>query len=101
MTLDDNDIAVMRRNGAKITGHKPATVDEGSYYLRTILEKLTALLERKSPDIIVKPPDIIVKPPEVNVTAPPLPIPARKWKFEITKDQNGRTKEIVATAMDK
>jgi hypothetical protein len=40
-----------------------------------------------------------VEAPQITVETPPHPKPIRKWKFEIMKE-NGRTKEIIATAME-
>lgn len=54
----------------------------------------------KVPEIKVPPmPPITVKPPEVKVTVPEHKV-YRKWQFELKRDYNGYTKEIIATALE-
>lgn len=98
MKLSPKDIAALRRNGATVTGD---TVDNSKdQFLSELLSRLIALVEKPPPTIIVKPPEITVKAPEVTIEAAKPIMPARKWKFVVTKDNYGQTKEIVATAME-
>ncbi len=88
---------IKRRDGKPFVVKSGASED--TRLLRRISDLIEKLLAKPSPDVpaqpapIVKPPDVIVKPAQITFA------PVTKWRFELKKDLQGRTTEIIATAM--
>ncbi len=115
MILDKKQIQELTRKGVKLTTadgkairiETPRKEESELDYLKTISALLSQLIAKpdpvpasiRPPDVIVKPADVTVKPPDVIVNQP-ISIPIRKWKFEVIKDFQGFTTEIIATAME-
>jgi len=100
MIIDDKEIAKLRRDGIKVTtsdGKPLVQKTPGKSeldHLRDISRVLTSILE--------KPDAKSGEPPKVTVNSPVTvntPEPVRKWKFSISRDEEGRMKEIIATAV--
>ncbi len=124
MTLTDNDIERLSKKGLRLTDSNGEliTIKRNDNfapplitvlkkepkseidYLRAIAELLGRLLHKPVPKPQkIEPPQITVEPPAVVVNpAPPqeLAKPITKWKFVLTKNSMGQTKEIVATAIE-
>lgn len=107
MTLDDQDIERLRRNGFKVIaadGKNARNTKSDNELLRAILRTLEAQLNKPTvvpdaPKINVESPTVIVKPPEVTVNTPERPI-VRKWLFEMHRRPDGCLDKIIATADD-
>ncbi len=106
MTLTENDIRRMRASGIRVTGPdgKPfvGKINGQSEleYLRQLSSVLAAALEKQamaSNQEKSEPPKVTVNTPEVTVN-PPIPI--MKWRFSLSRDSDGRLKEIVATGIE-
>lgn len=104
MNLDEEDLEELAAIGRKINGRKPAPKKEDEpevKLLQKILKALEHMATKPDPEMPKFPepkaPVVNVAPPEVTVT-PSKPI--TKWKFTLTKDKQGRTTEIIATAIE-
>jgi hypothetical protein len=100
MIIDDKDIARLRRDGIKVmtSDGKPLVPKKPSMseldHLKEISQVLNSILSKSEP----KSGD----PPKVTVNSPVTvntPDHIRKWKFAISRDTEGRMKEIIATAV--
>jgi len=101
MIIDDKDIAQLRKSGIKVVGangkpilSKPPGKSELEH-LRDISSLLNEVLNKPQPQNS--------EPPKVTVNSPVsvnTPEPIRKWKFALSRDAEGRLKEIVATAIE-
>ncbi len=108
MILDQKQIQQLAKKGVKVTTSDgqpisvktPRKAESELDYLRAIAGLLDRLASRPDPQFpVIRPPDVIVKPADVIVTSTEHE-PIRKWHFQLTKDWQGRTTEIVATAME-
>ena len=99
MIIDTEEIARLRKSGIKVTtadGKQlvPKTPGKSELdHLRDIKHVLDSILS--------KPESKQGEPPKVTVNSPVTvntPDPIRKWKFTISRDAEGRMKEIIATA---
>jgi hypothetical protein len=100
MIIDDKDIARLRKDGIKVTtadGKQLVPKAPGKSeleHLRDISRALNQILDKpeakqgEAPKVTVNTPAVTVNTPE----------PIRKWKFAISRDTEGRMKEIIATA---
>lgn len=100
MIIDEKEIALLRKDGIKVLtadGKQLVPKKPGKSeldHLKEISQLLNAVLS--------KPESKAGEPPKVTVNSPVTvntPEPARKWKFTISRDADGRMKEIVATAI--
>ena len=100
MIIDDKEIAQLRKDGIKVLtsdGKQLVPKKPGKSeldHLREISQLLNTVLS--------KPESKSGEPPKVTVNSPVTvntPEPVRKWKFTISRDGDGRMKEIVATAI--
>jgi hypothetical protein len=106
MIIDKNQLMELRRDGAKIERPdgqgllEPERAPEKTQVelLSEISDKLDRLIEtQEKPE--PEPQPIHVHPPKVTVNLPE-PKRHRKWKHVVTKDAQGRTKEIISTAIE-
>ena len=99
MIIDDKEMARLRKGGIKVMTADgkplvPKTPGKSELdHLKDISRVLNSILE--------KPESNPSEPPKVTVNSPVTvntPDPIRKWKFTISRDTDGRMKEIIATA---
>lgn len=103
MIFDNEDIDRMRKAGIKVVGAdgKPIIIKTPGKSDMQHLMDISRLLE----DILSKSDARFEKMemPKVTVNTAPVtvntPEPAAKWRFVISRDAEGRMKEIVATAV--
>jgi len=99
MIIDDKEIAQLRKDGIKVLtadGKQLVPKKPGKSeldHLKDISQVLNSILSKPEPKA--------GEPPKVTVNSPVTvntPEPVRKWKFTISRDEDGRMKEIIATA---
>ena len=100
MIIDDKEMARLRKGGIKVMTADgkplvPKTPGKSELdHLREISQVLNSILS--------KPESKPVEPPKVTVNSPVTvntPGPVRKWRFSVSRDGDGRMKEIIATAV--
>lgn len=99
MIIDDKEIARLRRDGIKVmtSDGKPLVTKKPGKSELDHLKEISQVLS----SILSKPESKSGEPPKVTVNSPVTvntPDPIRKWKFSISRDAEGRMKEIIATA---
>jgi hypothetical protein len=101
MIFDDKEIARLRKGGIKVLAADgsalvpKATGKSEIEHLKDISRVLNQILDRPEPKA-GEAPKVTVNTPAVTVSTP---APIRKWRFSLSRDGDGRLKEIIATAM--
>lgn len=99
MIIDDKEIAKLRKDGIQVltADGKPLVQKKPGKSELDHLKDISQALNL----IVSKPEPKAGDPPKVTVNSPVTvntPDPIRKWKFTISRDGEGRMKEIIATA---
>lgn len=99
MIIDDKEMARLRKGGIKVmtADGRPLVPKTPGKSELDHLKEISQLLN----SILSKPESKPGEPPKVTVNSPitvNTPEPIRKWKFAISRDEEGRMKEIIATA---
>lgn len=104
MIIDQEDLALLRKNGVKVKGRIASVERPAPDQLQRIADALEGLLKRpegksEQPVINVAAPNVNVCAPDVSVTTPNPAPPVLKWKFTIERGAYGRMTEVIATAI--
>lgn len=112
-----DEVERLRKDNQVIAEDYGKKVEAVLSVLRSLADKLDAIHTRlnvpppKPPQVTVEAPNVIVNPTAVTVTPTPINIAPpnvtvneaerpTKWRFELQRNSNGQTSEIIATAVE-